>query len=128
MTLVRVKGFKFFGDRHGKQRFYHRTTGKPVNLIASPIGSPEFFAECARIADMANLDRRTKPGTLGSPIDIYRAHSAFQGPAPKTQTDYQRVFDYLQPIKDTALVKITRPLIVRIRDKAHETKGFRSAN
>ncbi len=128
MTLVRVKGFKIFRDRHGKQRCYHRTTGKPVNLRACPIGSPEFFAECARIADMAKLDRPAKLGTLGSLIDLYRAHTAFQGLAPKTQTDYQRVFDYLRPIKDTALVNITRPLIVRIRDKAHETKGFRSAN
>lgn len=27
MTRVRVKGFKMFTDRHGKQRCYHRHTG-----------------------------------------------------------------------------------------------------
>ena len=32
MTQVRVKGFKIFNDRHGKQRCHHRETGHKVDL------------------------------------------------------------------------------------------------
>ena len=27
MTVIRVKGFKIFDDRHGHKRCYHRKTG-----------------------------------------------------------------------------------------------------
>jgi integrase len=48
--------------------------------------------------------------------------------ASRTRRDYQRVFDYLRPIGDTALLAIDRPLIVRIRDKAADQKGRRFGN
>src|SRR5262245_6970901 len=50
MTVVRVKGFKVFRDRHGRWRCYHRKTGTAIDLAKAPIGSPEFFAECARVS------------------------------------------------------------------------------
>lgn len=53
MTRVRVKGFKVFKDRHGKQRCYHRQTGDKVDLIRTPIGSAECFAECEKIRAVA---------------------------------------------------------------------------
>jgi len=53
MTKVRVKGFKIFKDRHGKQRCYHRETGHKVDLSHAPIGSAEFFAECETIRAIA---------------------------------------------------------------------------
>ena len=53
MTRVRVKGFKIFDDRHGKPRCYHRVTGRKIDLEKSPLGSAEFFAECARITAVA---------------------------------------------------------------------------
>jgi hypothetical protein len=45
---VRVKGFQIFRDRHEKMRCYHRITRMPVNLHEAPLGSTEFFAQCAR--------------------------------------------------------------------------------
>jgi integrase len=126
MTVIRVKGFKIFNDRHGRERCYHRKTGKRIDLTMAPKGSPEFFAECARIAALATITT-PKPGTLGLLIEAYRGHASFLDLAPRTRSDYQSVFGYLQPISDTPLVKFDKPLIVRIRDKA-TTKGRRQAN
>jgi integrase len=127
MTVVRIKGFQVFADRHGKMRCYHRKTKTPIDLAKAPLGSPAFFAECARIAELAKIGSPAKPGTLGILICEYRASSTFQDLAPRTRSDYQRVFDYLLPIGDTPLAKFDRPLIVRIRDKA-AARGRRFAN
>jgi integrase len=127
MTVVRVRRFKIFQDRQGRWRCYHRKTGQPVDLIKAPIGSPEFFAECARIAALAT-STEPKPGTLGLLIAAYRAHPAFTDLAPRTKSDYQNVFDYLKPIADTPLTRFDKPLVVRIRDKAAQDKGRKFGN
>jgi integrase len=127
MTVVRVKGFQIFNDRHGRPRCYHRKSGEPVDLIKAPIGTPEFFAECARITALTTSNE-PKPGTLGMLISAYRAHAAFTDLAPRTKSDYQAVFDYLKPIADTALTRFDRPLVVRIRDKAATQRGRKFAN
>jgi integrase len=128
MTVIRVKGFKIFKDRHGRERCYHRKTGERIDLVKAPKGSPEFFAECARISALAAA-ATPKPGTLGMLIEAYRSHAAFTDElAPRTRVDYQRVFDYLKPIGDTPLIKFDRPLIVRIRDKAVQSRGRRQGN
>jgi integrase len=127
VTRVSVKGFKIFADRHGKLRCYHRATGTAVDLIAAPLGSAEFFAECARIAALAKVAGAMRPGTLGMLIALYRKHEAFTDLALRTRKDYQRVFDYLKPLDGIALAKFNRPLVVRIRDKAAE-RGRRFAN
>jgi len=127
MTIIRVKGFKVFKDRHGRLRCYHRKTGVSIDLKNAPIGSAEFIAECAMIANLQKATEKEKPGTLGSLIAAYRASMAFQDLSPKTKRDYQAYFDYLRPIADTPLGRFDRPLIVRIRDKA-AGKGRRFAN
>jgi hypothetical protein len=68
MTIVRVKGFQIFKDRHGKWRCYHRRTRASVDLGRAPLGSAEFFAECARIASLSTAVT-PKPGTLGMLIN-----------------------------------------------------------
>ncbi|MVT70656.1 tyrosine-type recombinase/integrase [Bradyrhizobium pachyrhizi] len=127
MTAIRVKGFKIFKDRHGKPRCYHRKTRTPIDLEKCPVGTPEFFAEVARIGSLSSAVG-PKPGTLGLLIQEYRKHEAFTDLAPRTKSDYQAIFDYLKPIADTPLVKFTKPLVVRIRDKAAATKGRKFGN
>jgi integrase len=127
MTIIRVTGFQIFEDRHGRMRCYHRKTREPVDLVKAPIGSPEFFAECARISALTK-STEPKPGTLGLLIAAYRGHPAFTDLAPRTKSDYQAVFDYLKPIADTLLVRFDKPLVVRIRDKAAQDKGRKFAN
>jgi hypothetical protein len=97
MTRIQVKGFQIFCDRHGKMRCYHRITRTPVNLAEAPLGSPEFFAECARISELVKMAVPPKPGTLGLLIAEYRASTAFLDLQPRTLLDYQRCLDYLKP-------------------------------
>lgn len=128
MPFVRVTGFQIFKDRHGKRRCYHRKSKAVVDLKRFPMGSAGFIAECARIVGPLNSATAIRPGTLGALIVAYRSGPAFQSLAPRTQQDYQRCIDYLQPIADTPLTRFDRPLIVRIRDKANEKHQRRFAN
>ena len=127
MTIIRVKGFQIFNDRHGKPRCYHRKTRQSVDLEKAPLGSAEFLAECSRIGALSAANT-PKPGTLGKLIDAYREHAAFRDLAPQTQADYQKVLNYLKPIYDTPLIRFNRPLVVRVRDRAAEKKGRRFGN
>jgi integrase len=129
MTIVRVKGFNIFTDAHGHKRCYHRRTGTPIDLKQAPLGSAAFLAEAARIGVLAAEQKDTgKPGTLGLLIRDYRASSAWKKLAPRTQADYHRVLEWLKPINDTPLKQFSRPLVVKIRDKAEAGKGLRFAN
>src|SRR5215471_806966 len=124
--MIRLRGFKTYRSG-GKWYCYHRATGKRVH---SPIGSVEFFAECNKIAESAKKVEAViaKQGTLGALISAYRAHRVFQDLAPQTQSDYQKVLSYLQPIAGEPLSRFDRPLVVGIRDKADASKGRRFAN
>jgi integrase len=123
------KGFRIIEGRHknGKLYCYHRKSGEPVDLQKYPLWSAEFYAECARINALVKAIT-PKPGTLGVLIQAYKSHEAFSDLEPRTRADYQRVFDYLKPIADTPLVKFTRGLVVRIRDKAVKDRGRRQGN
>jgi len=127
MTIVRVKGFQIFEDRHGKMRCYHRKTKTPVDLRKAPLGSTTFFAECVRIAELSKVSAPAKPGTLVSLFEQYKAHLAFTDLAGNTKRGYEGVFQYLRPIADTPLSRFDAPLIVGIRDQAAK-RGRRFAN
>ena len=130
MTRIRVKGFKIFDDRHGKPRCYHRKTGHPIDLLATPLGSAGFFAECARIEALARaMDaQEPRPGTLGQLIEFHRSGDRWRDLAPRTRADYQRCLDYLAPIADTPIIRISTPLVAGIIDKAATKLGWRRAN
>lgn len=109
-------------------RCYHRFTRTPINLDEAMLGSTEFFAECARIAELKKMAGPPKPGTLGLLVTEYRASQSFLDLAVRTRADYQRCLDYLKPISDTPLIRFDRGLVVRIRDKAAIKHGRRFAN
>ena len=60
--------------------------------------------------------------------NLPRSRRFFRDLAPRTKRDYQKCFDYLKPIEDTSLMKFTPPLVVKIRDKAVETRGRKMGN
>ena len=55
---ISVRGFQIWVDSNGKTRCYHRRTGTPVDLTRIVLGSPEFFAECARIREHSKITAR----------------------------------------------------------------------
>jgi integrase len=127
VSIVRVKGFQIFRDRHGKWRCYHRASGAPIDLEKYPLGSAGFLSECGRLTDL-KLAVSPKPGTLGRLVEEYRASSSFANLADRTRNDYQRCLDYLKPIIDTPLARFDKPLVVRARDKAATCHGRRFGN
>jgi integrase len=82
----------------------------------------------ARIGALSDKRQTEKTGTLGLLIRDYRASSSWKKLAPRTQADYCRVLEWLKPIEDTPLKQFSRPLVVKIRDKAEAGKGVRFAN
>ena len=120
MTLIRVKGFKIFNDRHGKPRCYHRVTGHKIDLQKTPLGSAGFFVECARIAAIAEARKAQapKPGTLGGLVNAYFQTEHFGNLADATKRDYGKCANFLHPIRDTPVSAITTPLVSGIHDKA----------
>lgn len=128
MTIVRVKGFQIFKDRHGKSRCYHRASGTPIDLEKYPIGTLGFLSECNRINERLAKKSEPKSGTLGKLISEYRASSSFSDLAALTRRDYQRVFQYLKPLENTLLSEFTPATIVKIRDTALSKRGRRFAN
>ncbi|TIN48659.1 MAG: integrase, partial [Mesorhizobium sp.] len=130
MAVVHVKGFATWQDRKPpyKWRCRHRKTGTMIDTEKFQLGSLAFFAECARIVALNDKTDDPKPGTLGQLIARYRASVFFTDLAARTRADYQRCFDYLQPIADTMLDRFTPPLVVKIRDKAAAKHGRRFGN
>ncbi len=126
MTVVRVKGFQIFKDRHGRLRCYHRKTRTAVDLKACPLGSEAFFAECQRIADLLK-PAAAKPGTFDLLVRDYRASAAFRDLAGRTQENYQSVLNYLRPLGNVPLARFDRPYIVKVRDQAAQ-RGRAFAN
>ncbi|WP_127114012.1 tyrosine-type recombinase/integrase [Shimia sediminis] len=130
MTRIRVKGFKIFNDRHGKPRCYHRATNHKVDLEKAPLGSAEFFAECAKITALAEAmkAKAPKPGTLGGLTQSYFQTEHFANLADATKRDYRKCADFLHPIRDTPVASINTPLVAGMHDKAAEKIGWRRAN
>lgn len=130
MTRIRIKGFKIFDDRHGKTRCYHRATGHKIDLGKTPLGSAEFFVECARIAALAEAKREQdpRPGTLGGLVNAYFQTEHFGNLADATKRDYRKCADFLHPIRDTPVSAITTPLMSGIHDTAAAKIGWRRAN
>jgi integrase len=130
MTHIRVKGFKIFKDRHGKLRCYHRATGHKIDLDKAPLGSAEFFNDCARIQSLAEAVKAKAPraGTLGGLSHSYFQTEHFANLADATKRDYRKCSDFLHPIRDTPVSAITTPLMSGIHDKATQKIGWRRAN
>ncbi|WP_320188251.1 tyrosine-type recombinase/integrase [Agrobacterium rosae] len=122
----RPKGFQIFQDKKPpfKWRCYHRKTGSTIDIDKFPLWTMEFYGECYRISQLHEKSNAVKAGTLGALITKYRASPAFQTEiSPRTRSDYQKCFDYLKSIENTPLTAFKPPLIVKIRDKAGESKG-----
>lgn len=131
MTVVRVKGFKIFRDRHGKMRCYHRKTNEPINLDQFPLGTVGFLGECARIRAVSDaIETLTpKPGTLGGLMAFFIATDHFKDDLSKvSQEDYLWCREFLKDVADTPVHAIDTPLIAGFHNIAHKKHGYRRAN
>lgn len=125
MTVVRIKGFKIFKDRHGRMRCYHRDTGQKIDLVNAPIGSAAFLGECEKIVAIAEANKAKAPkvGTLGGLIQSYYETEHFKNLAPATRRDYRQCAAFLEPIRDTPNHTIDTPLVAGIHDTVAKKIG-----
>lgn len=121
-----LPGFKIYTSK-GKRYCYHRKSGKPIDLIKYPFGSPKFHAKVASF-DVPKSTKGT-PFTLGQLIDQYKASTieGFGELSTETQKQYNRTFLYLKPLWDDALVSIDPATIMLIRDTVAEERGRHAA-
>ena len=123
---IPIEGVKSYRSRHGKWYVYHRKTG--CRVTAKP-GSPEFFAELARLDAVVEASvPKALPGTLGLLIRDYKRSPEYTELAPRTREDYAKVFDYLRPLDGQTLVAMNPGFIVEVRDAAFKKRKRHFAN
>lgn len=125
----KYKGWQIFRDKKPpfEWRAYHRKSREKIDCTKFEPYTLAFDVEVHRINELHKITE-AKPGTLGMLIKKYRASPKFQKRAARTQSDYQKVFDWLRPIEDTGLERFSRSFVAKIRDKAELQRGFRFAN
>ncbi|MBI4046094.1 MAG: tyrosine-type recombinase/integrase [Devosia nanyangense] len=123
-----MTGIKEYTDRHGKRRRYYRRKGAPSVAISMDLKGAALAAEIARL-DALYKPMAPRAGTLRLLVAEYKAKAEhWKGLRDRTQKDYERVFDKLEPVMDHALTRFSAPIVVAIRDKARDTHGFKFAN
>jgi integrase len=128
MVDIKIPGVKVYW-RRGKPYAYHRKTGARIKV---EFGSAAFFAEVEALNVKAALREEVKSkgreGTLGDLIERYRASPEFTQLAPRTRSDYNKVFDYLKPLAGDFLDEFTAGYVTEIRDAAFIAKKRHFAN
>lgn len=122
MTVIRLRGIKKVRAK-GHVYYYHRAT---MSRLPGLPGSAEFMARLGELEGLIPAEAR--PGTLGALVTAYRASPEFAALATRTRADYQRVFDYLQPLDPAGLIQIDGRFLYVVRDKAAKAKKRRFAN
>lgn len=126
MTIMRLKGLKkYYEPKAAKWYYYHRKSGRP---ITAEWRTAAFAAELARIEEEFSGRGEAKKGTLGPLIASYKATSKFTELKPRTKSDYQKVFDYLQPLAPAPLLEMTPGWVARLREAAFKKRKRRFAN
>lgn len=112
----KVKGKRYVYDRETKYRF------------ESEYGTWALVEEIKAYRASLVGDLEARPGTWGGLVKAFKKSPEWEALAERTRKDYStRVFDYLSPIDDLAIERITGPSIFKLRDKASK-KSVRRAN
>lgn len=76
------------------------------------------------------LATKPRPGSLLDLILAYKTSPEFGQLAPRTKQDYNRVFDWIgkEAAECTAVIEITTPDIMKLRDKCVTERGIRLGN
>lgn len=125
---VRVRGLKHFTRQYkGKTNtyIYHRATGE---RIKEPVGSPEFLKHIDQLNDRPALAMAGKRGKLGGLVAVYKRSPEFRQLAPRTQADYDKVFDWLKPLDAAPLHRFTPAEVIKLRDHAFKARKRAFAN
>jgi integrase len=127
-TVVRVKGIKRYREpKTGKVYCYHRATGIRID---EPFGSGEFFTRLAELDAKARkqAEDKAKPDSLKALILDYKQSDNFGDLAPRTKSDYEKVFAFLEPIWNASVSSLTAPKLVKLRNEWRTMRGRHFVN
>jgi integrase len=127
-NMTRVRGIKrYFEPKSGKYYCYHRATGE---RIEEAFGSAEFFAHLAQLDQEAagRTEDEAKPGTLKALILDYKLTDEFKDLTPRTRSDYEKVFAFLEPLWSARLAAFTAPQLNKLRIQWRKERGRRFVN
>jgi integrase len=87
-----------FTDRHGRDRYYFRRTGRRVPLPGEPLSSEFMAAYTAALDSMAPTAtrptrERASAGTFAALAALYFASANYRGLSSSSRTNYRRVID-----------------------------------
>jgi integrase len=74
------------------------------------------------------LNRYKSAGTWGAAVSGYKAASDYITLAPRTQSDYEKMLDYLEGLSDLPLSGFDAPRVNKIKEKCFADHGRRKAN
>jgi integrase len=124
---LRIPGVKAYLAK-GKLYAYHRKTG---HRFKSLYGTAAFFEELraveATVKAEAPAQKEEKPGTWGALVALYRK-DFLSSKKRRTQSDYQKILDWMKPVAGMDVALMTRGFVVRLRDKAFKQHKRRFAN
>jgi len=121
---MKIPGVKTYASK-GRIFRYHRATG--VRLKELP-GTPAFLAEYAAAEAKRLGNVPVGAGTFGSLCEAYRGSMHFLNLAERTQSDYQKVLDWLSGARDMPLAEFDRSFVKQLKAKAEREKKRRFAN
>jgi integrase len=127
-NMARVQGIKrYFEPKTGKYYCYHRATGK---RITEEFGSPTFFARVAELDKEAEgqAAEAAKPGTLKALILDYKQTDEYKDLSTRTRSDYEKVFEFLEPLWTARLGAFTTPALHKLRTEWRKQRGRRFVN
>jgi integrase len=82
------KNVTSFVDRHGKERFRYRKTGRPVHYFRAVFGTPDFDAEleaCRTAGGIAAGAERAKAGSVDDLVGRFYRSPVFTNAGPDTR-------------------------------------------
>jgi integrase len=102
---------------------YDRKSGKKLEAQR---GTPAFKKEIERIRGKPKADDFY--GTIDGAILLYDQDDRWKFLRDSTKADYRKVLTWLETVGSTALIDVTKPFAVELRNKTAEEKGYRFAN
>jgi integrase len=126
MVVFKVKNVKKATNPNGQVYYYDRVTGK---RIKAEFGTSAFLDEIEELR--ANHDPAPAPtstATIGGLIHGFKTSPEWARLAPRTKTDYDKIFNYMKPVGGTPSASLDPPRCTKIRNKAFEKHKKRFAN
>lgn len=124
---VRVRGVKRVRAKGGRVYFYHRKTRRRIKAVPDTAAFAAEVAELDRLAAPPKRDRK-QDGSWGALVAAYRKSPEYALLKPRTRSDYEKVFGYLDTLDRMPVVQFDAAFVLALRDKAFDQRKRRFAN